>query len=79
MSAWAEIVTADGSDEWLEKCEAALLEVQHETRRRAAEKIRLRGSAHMALGHIAWPFGEAADLIDPDKKESADGAEAGRA
>ncbi|MFJ4529082.1 hypothetical protein [Streptomyces nigrescens] len=34
MSAWAEIVNADGSDEWLAKCNAALAEIQTETSRR---------------------------------------------
>lgn len=36
----------------------------------AAEKIRLRGAAHLALGRPIWPFYEAADLIDPAKAES---------
>lgn len=37
--------------------------------REAAEKIRLRGAAHLALGGAIWPFYEAADLIDPDKED----------
>lgn len=44
-----------------------------EALREAAERIRLRGSAHLAFGRAAWPFNEAADLIDPDKENSANG------
>ncbi|MET9126918.1 hypothetical protein [Streptomyces sp. NPDC004528] len=40
MSAWAEVVNHDGSDEWLELCSRALEEVQRETSRRNAAKIR---------------------------------------
>ncbi|MFE1089567.1 hypothetical protein ACFW5K_19975 [Streptomyces albidoflavus] len=40
MSAWVQVVDADGSDEWLELCNAALLEVQREQSRRNAAKIR---------------------------------------
>ncbi|MGV9659117.1 hypothetical protein ACWDR5_19395 [Streptomyces koyangensis] len=39
MSAWAQVVNADGSDEWLELCNAALLEVQREQSRRDALRI----------------------------------------
>lgn len=42
MSAWIEVVNADGSDEWLETCNAALVEVQRETRRRV--RIALLGT-----------------------------------
>ncbi|UNZ20572.1 hypothetical protein [Streptomyces sp. 891-h] len=42
--AWALLVNADGSDEWLEQCNAALAEVQEETRaktlRHAIEQAR---------------------------------------
>ena len=34
MSAWAKLVNADGSDEWLELCNRALVEVQGETAQR---------------------------------------------
>lgn len=47
-----------------------------EVLREAAAKIRAKaqGCCDERCGELA-----AADLIDPDKKESADGAEAGRA
>lgn len=54
--AWAEIVNADGSDEWLAKCSAALAEVQSETARRNAEKIRRH----------EWALGCAAGCCDID-------------
>ncbi|WP_097964580.1 hypothetical protein [Streptomyces sp. or20] len=38
MSAWAELVNADGSDEWLELCSRALVEVREEALRRAVRK-----------------------------------------
>ncbi|MFF1684660.1 hypothetical protein [Streptomyces sp. NPDC058254] len=38
--AWALLVNADGADEWLQLCNAALVEVQRETRSKAlAEAI----------------------------------------
>jgi hypothetical protein len=40
MSAWAQLVNSDGSDEWLELCNKALAEVQSETSRRNAAKIQ---------------------------------------
>ncbi|MER7922154.1 hypothetical protein ABTY96_03285 [Streptomyces sp. NPDC096057] len=40
MSAWAELVNHDGSDEWLDLCNRALLEVQQETTRRNAARIQ---------------------------------------
>lgn len=36
MSAWAELVCRDGSDEWLELCAKALTEVQREAAQRLA-------------------------------------------
>jgi hypothetical protein len=39
VSAWAELVNADGSDEWLELCNKALAEVQREAGRRIASRI----------------------------------------
>lgn len=36
MSAWMELVNANGSDEHLQLCSRALVEVQQETLRRAA-------------------------------------------
>lgn len=74
MSAWMELVGADGSDEWLEKCDAALREVQQETLRRAASKIR-RELPETVKERLAGGVFEirtvptarqAADLIDPE-------------
>lgn len=39
MSAWAQIVNSDGSDEWLELCNAALVEIQQETERRLLARL----------------------------------------
>jgi DNA-binding SARP family transcriptional activator len=65
MSAWAELVNHDGSDEWLELCNNALVEVQTETARKLAEKIRSQDPVEAALaGQDAWRI--AADLIDPE-------------
>jgi hypothetical protein len=71
MGAWMELVNADGSDEWLEKCSAALEDVQRETLRRAAKKIRA-ASAHYAAFRSEDMQARAdhgrrmADLIDPE-------------
>ncbi|WP_030777287.1 hypothetical protein [Streptomyces sp. NRRL S-920] len=40
MSAWAEIVCADSSPEWLATCNKGLAEIQTEQRRKDAAKIR---------------------------------------
>lgn len=66
MSAWAELVNSDGSDEWLELCNAALAEVQREALWGAAEKIRRHGMLDEAY-RPKWLRGhfDAADLIDP--------------
>ncbi|WP_328742932.1 hypothetical protein OG436_29515 [Streptomyces caniferus] len=68
--AWAEIVNADGSDEWLKLCAAALVEIQAETSRRNARKIRAmdEGVVHMS-GRRVSDVDLIADLIDP-KEES---------
>lgn len=64
MSAWMELVNANGSDEWLEMCSRALEEVQRETSRRNARVIR--------YGHpdrcpdFADGADWAADAIDPE-------------
>ncbi|MGW2950763.1 hypothetical protein [Streptomyces eurythermus] len=65
MSAWIELVNASDSDEWLELCSRALEEVQRETSRRNAAKIRARNDE---VYGIAGPLfaTEAADLIDPE-------------
>lgn len=63
MSAWARLV-AKATPEELEELNAALVEIQTETSRRNAEKIR----AHIGAvndGGI-WYASEAADLIDPE-------------
>jgi hypothetical protein len=66
MSAWAEIVNADGGDEWLEKCNAALLEVQSETLRRAARRIRNPEELRDYTDDHMSDCNMAADLIDPE-------------
>lgn len=55
MSAWAHIVAKAETPEEVAELNAALLEIQAETARRLASRIRTR------LGDR-----EAADLIDPD-------------
>lgn len=55
MSAWPEVVNADGSDEWLETCSDALIEVQRESNRRAAEKIRAHTAANYE--HVISAYG----------------------
>lgn len=71
MSAWAEIVNHDGSDEWLELCSEALTEVQCEIAHRLAEKIR-EDAAWDEVNGEKWRNIEgkrdAADLIDPEKE-----------
>lgn len=68
MSAWMEIVNAQGDDEWLEKCSAALEEVQRETLRRAATKIRDMADRNDMVGNELETLTamRAADLIDPE-------------
>jgi hypothetical protein len=70
MSAWAELVNANGSDEWLEMCSRALLEVQRETSRRNAAKIRAayEGRGTDEDNWITNPY-DAADLIDPEESQ----------
>ena len=65
MSAWAELVNANGDDEWLDKCEAALLEVQRETLRKAAEKIRRGWPETRGATQASKVMAFDADLIDP--------------
>ncbi|MFD4234282.1 hypothetical protein [Streptomyces sp. NPDC058542] len=68
MSAWAELINTDGSDEWLELCSRALVEVQEETLRRAARKIRAATASKFTdLGRQTLL--EAADLADPDVED----------
>ncbi|MFF3363573.1 hypothetical protein [Streptomyces misionensis] len=71
MSAWAQIVNSDGSDEWLELCTKALLEVQAETSRRNAAKIRALGitqweGMNESVRMLRKMRAQAADLIDPE-------------
>lgn len=72
MSAWAELVNSDGSDEWLELCSKALTEVQAETSHRNAERIRGHDFDATLVGtRCGCSEGltdEAADLIDPEKE-----------
>ena len=72
MSAWAQLVNADGSDEWLELCNEALKEVQHETARKLAEKIRSDADRRYGDNEISFAAlmaaHDTADLIDPEVK-----------
>jgi len=65
MSAWAEIVNANGSDEWLELCSRALEEVQRETSRRNARRLRTEADTSRVM---AWRAGLrfGASLIEPE-------------
>ncbi|MGW2513688.1 hypothetical protein ACWC0A_30695 [Streptomyces scopuliridis] len=65
MSAWAEVVNHDGSDEWLELCSQALAEVQRETSRRNAERIRSGWDEVRGATSATKVMNFAADLIDP--------------
>jgi hypothetical protein len=67
MSAWAQIVNADGSDEWLELCSRALTEVQTETRRKVANKVRdnkVREADGEVEEHLNWVLDSIADEIE---------------
>jgi hypothetical protein len=66
VSAWAELVNADGSDEWLELCSRALEEVQRETSRRNAATIRARYPLRYTMAGDRTGPSLAADLIDPE-------------
>lgn len=71
VTAWMELVNTEGSDEHLALCNRALVEVQEETRRRAAALIR---SQHAAVyddagQRTAEGLLRAADLIDPATAE----------
>jgi hypothetical protein len=71
MTAWIELALADGSDEHFALCNRALVEVQQETLRRAAAKIRAQHAAVYddAGQRTAEGLLRAADLIDPAKTE----------
>ncbi|MEV0444032.1 hypothetical protein AB0I84_45295 [Streptomyces spectabilis] len=66
MSAWGELVTARDGDEWLELCSRALEEVQRETSRRNAAKIRARYPLRYTRSGDRTGTSVAADLIDPE-------------
>jgi hypothetical protein len=67
MSAWARLVSWDGSDEFLELCSAALVEVKTEHARRLAKQIRSAVPPGITTGS-PYTSGQmfAADLIDPE-------------
>lgn len=70
MSAWAALVNTDGSDEWLELCNRALAEVQEETLRRAAQKIRSHPECE--IGGYGDGILDASFMIDPDVDDEDD-------
>jgi hypothetical protein len=64
VSAWQDLVGFDGSDEWLLKCNAALIEIQNALRGRLARQLAAENpdrSFDFAIG-VDW----AIDLIDPE-------------
>lgn len=71
--AWAALVNFLGTDEWLGVCSAALVEVQAETSRRNARRIRVelperveKLTGNWAEIRTVSTAQHAADLIDPD-------------
>lgn len=68
MSAWAEIINADGSDEWLAKCSEALGEIQAEQRRRSAALVRSKIAEWSGMSDYVKPGNSVkasiADLIE---------------
>jgi hypothetical protein len=71
MSAWAELVNWEGSDEFLSLCNEALKEIQTETSRRNARKIRAAAdTGDTNWDAVTWTRGmtHAANLIDPQKE-----------
>lgn len=69
MSAWAEIVCADITPEWLAMCNRALAETQTEQRRKDAAKMRklkaIVGPAAMQPEAVRQILEWAATEIDP--------------
>lgn len=65
MSAWAELVNSNGSDEHLELCSRALREVQDAHAHRLAEKIRNSEELRDLTDDHMSDCNAAADLIDP--------------
>ncbi|MFC8583208.1 hypothetical protein ACFUGD_01320 [Streptomyces sp. NPDC057217] len=66
MSAWAQLVNADGSDEHLELCNAALVEIQTEYARRLAEKLRTANWAGEFAAHEVDGVDAAVDFISAE-------------
>ncbi|MGW0468315.1 hypothetical protein ACWDX6_24070 [Streptomyces sp. NPDC003027] len=73
MSAWAQLVNANGSDEHLELCSAALVEIQTEHARRLAQKIRSHPECE--LGGYGDGILDASFMIDPDVEYDPDDEE----
>lgn len=65
MSAWARLVAKAANPEEVGELSAALLEIQTETARRLAKKIRDRNDEVYGISGPLFAT-EAADLIDPD-------------
>lgn len=64
MTAWDDIINADWSDEWLDKCGAAIAEIQSNYAGRLSRRILAENpdrSSEFTDG-VEW----AADLINPD-------------
>lgn len=75
MSAWAEIVFADSSDEWVAKCVRALAEIQTEQQRRDAAKIRKLKADVGPAAHTTEAVREilewAAQDVDPEVSDGS--------
>jgi hypothetical protein len=65
MSAWARLVAKAEDPEEVAELNAALLEIQTETARRLAKKIRDRNNEVYGISGPLFAT-EAADLVDPD-------------
>jgi hypothetical protein len=71
VSAWAEIVYADNSEEWTAMCARALAEVQAEQQRKDAAKIRNDDTRACAVATQQY----FANLIDSEVSSDAPQAE----
>lgn len=70
MSAWAQMVNSDGSDEHLELCNRALIEIQTEHARQLAGQMRAHLSGlGLSESSPEYHYAETLlDLIDPKEK-----------
>lgn len=70
MSAWAEILYADNSDEWREMCGKALAEVRADHARELTAKQRAYDGPSVTMaGNCMVPLDMITALIDPEVSE----------